>query len=111
MPQSPPRQPHDTAAGAGLGHQNGVDLGLGGGGAKAFLADIDPRHMGRDQRQHLIADQPVMDDHIRPGQRLIGSQRQMPGSTRPGPHEGDGNGRLGGRAGRAWRTREFPASI
>ena len=62
-----------------LGHQNRMDVTLGGGGAKPLFTDIDAPDMGGDQGQNLGPDKTVMHHHIRPLQGAVSPQRQMQG--------------------------------
>src|SRR3546814_7468440 len=47
--------------------------------AAALLGDRNPCHMRRDQRQHIVADQPVMDDQVGACQQPRRAQRQQLG--------------------------------
>ena len=79
-------QSHHPATLPGKVHQYGRDHLLGRCPARA-LADVDAFDTFRDQRQHPVADQGVVDDHIGAGQLPGRPQRQQVRVARSGADE------------------------
>ena len=77
-------QANDPDPGQGFGDHGGVDVGLGRGGAEAFLAHVDQLGGGGDQGEDIVADEAVVDDHVGGLNGFENTQGQMVSSTRTG---------------------------
>jgi len=85
-------QAHDGAAGPAVLDQQAVDLVLRGRRAAGLLGHADALGVGRGLVEQCRDRQPVVDDHVGPGQHLgppHGEQSRVPG---PGPDQVDGHG-------------------
>src|SRR5262245_51170573 len=70
-------EPHDLPAGAGMRHQQGIDLVLGVAVPSAPLADIDVLGVPARVAEDCLADQLVMQDHVGRLEQLQGTQGQQ----------------------------------
>ena len=96
-------QPHHALAGRGVFDQQVMDACLGGVVVAAdALADLDQLGVAMRQRQHIGADQAVVEDHVGLGERARGMQGEQARIAGAGTHQAHNadRRRIGNRNGR-----------
>ena len=70
-------------------HQQGMDIFLGDGVVAQHLAHVHAPGGGKDQRQHILGDQPVVHHHLGLFQPVQRAQRHQVSRSRPGANDAD----------------------